>query len=79
VQNPDAVLTQRHRGDVVATSDAWILDHCERWIDLPASLLTADLPPPSAADAGPVHAARPDLWLLDLDSPADASSGIGGP
>ena len=79
VQNPDAVLVDRHRGDVVATSDAWILDHCERWFDLPASLLT---PPDPAAprpqdDTGPVLAARPDLWLLDLGSPEEPSSGIG--
>lgn len=79
VQNPDAELTRRHRSDIVATSDAWILDHCERWIDLPASLLTAETSPPAHEDPGPVHAARPDLWLLDLHSPADESSGIGGP
>ena len=81
VSNPDAVLVDRHRGDIVATSDAWILDNCERWFDLPASLLT-----PSAdhtrtvplAESGPVLAARPDLWLLDLGSPEEPSSGIGG-
>jgi len=80
VTNPDAVLVDRHRGDIVATSDAWILDNCERWFDLPASLLT---PPEdqcrqgTLGESGPVLAARPDLWLLDLGSPDEPSSGIG--
>jgi hypothetical protein len=74
VQNPDAALA-RHPG-VVATSDAWILDHCGRWFDLPGSVLT---PAPTHAHppAGPVLAARPGLWLLDLGSPPEPSSGIG--
>ena len=70
VNNPDAVLV-RHTG-VVATSDAYILDHCPRWFDPLASLLAAGsevAPGPTAA--GPVLAARPGLWLLDLGSPAE--------
>jgi hypothetical protein len=78
VQNPDAVLVDRHRADIVATSDAWILDHCERWFDLPASLLTTPAPPPLASDPGPILGARPDLWLLDLGSQGPPNSGIGG-
>jgi hypothetical protein len=40
VTNPDAVLIEQ--AGVVATSDAWILDHCaadSRWFDLLGSLL----------------------------------------
>ena len=78
VTNPDAVLV-RHAG-VVATSDAYILEHCARWFDPLASLLASGSePPPSAGPlpAGPVLAARPGLWLLDLGSPEEPSSGIG--
>jgi len=83
VTNPDAVLIQQTA--VVATSDAWILDHCARWFDLLGSLLglpaagTAPEPSPGTGpDSGPVLAARPDLWLIDLGSPAPADSGIDG-
>ncbi len=71
VNNPDAVLI--HHTGVVATSDAWILDRCAaansraRWFDLLASLLAGGSTP-TAAGAGPVLAARPGLWLLDLGS-----------
>ncbi len=77
VTNPDAVLIEQ--AAVVATSDAWILDHCGRWFDLLGSLLA---PPPSDSlsdpDPGPTLAARPDLWLIDLGSPPPADSGIAG-
>ena len=82
VSNPDAVLV-RHTG-AVATSDAWILDRVPRWFDLLASLLGSDpdphahTGPPAALPAtGPILAARPGLWLLDLGSPEEPSSGIG--
>ncbi|HEY8377425.1 MAG TPA: DUF434 domain-containing protein [Nannocystis sp.] len=64
VPSPDPLLAA-HPG-IVATTDAWILDRCARWIDLLAALLT---PAPAPAD-GPVLAARPDLWLIDLQSEA---------
>ena len=77
VATPDAVLVEQ--AAVVATSDAWILDHCGRWFDLLGSLLA---PPPSDSlsdpDPGPTLAARPDLWLIDLGSPPPADSGISG-
>lgn len=65
VNHPDPVLAA-HDG-VVATSDAWILDRCARWIDLLDALLRG--PAESAPErllTGPTLAARPDLWLLDL-------------
>lgn len=65
VHHPDPLLAQ-HVG-VVATSDAWILDRCARWIDLLGALLRG--PTGSARTLpleGPSLAARPDLWLLDL-------------
>lgn len=90
VNNPDAVLI--HHTGIVATSDAWILDHCaaadsrSRWFDLLSSLLAGDSAPDpytrGTSASGPVLAARPGLWLLDLapDDPlrAEPSSGIGG-
>jgi len=81
VNNPDAVLIEDP--GVVATSDAWILDRCAHWFDLLASLLAppasapAPVPAPVVVD-GPVLAARPGLWLLDLGSPQAPDSGIGG-
>lgn len=77
VSNPDAVLVQQDA--VVGTSDAWILDRCAHWFDLLDSLLAP--PPPGSAqgvDSGPVLAARPGLWLLDLGSTSAPDSGIGG-
>lgn len=77
VSNPDAVLVEV--ADVVATSDAWILGRCGRWFDLLDSLLFADpsvVGPPT--EPGPVLAARPGLWLLDLGSLPEPSSGIDG-
>jgi len=61
-QNPDPVLAQVNA--VVATSDAWILDHCSAWVDLLGGLLDAE----SSPTAGPTLAMRPDLWLVDLSS-----------
>jgi hypothetical protein len=82
VSNPDAVLV-RSTG-AVATSDAWILDRVPRWFDLLASLLGGDSgpgahtgPPAGPPRSGPILAARPGLWLLDLGSPEEPSSGIG--
>jgi len=87
VNNPDAVLV--HHAGIVATSDAWILDRCAaadsraRWFDLLASLLghdnsgptSGDSAPPPPSATGPVLAARPGLWLLDLgaDEPCEAN------
>lgn len=66
--NPDVVLSERAKDEqvVVATSDAWILDHCQAWIDLLGSILHG--PPTSLEDVstGPRLAMRPDLWLVDL-------------
>ncbi len=84
VTNPDAVLIQQTA--VVGTSDAWILDRCPNWFDLLDSLLSAQGPEPAPglsagpapAPAGPILAARPGLWLLDLGSPAPLDSGIDG-
>ncbi len=79
VNNPDAVLIRHPEHPVVATSDAWILDHCARWFDPLGSLLATGSQSASAAlsPTGPVLAARPGLWLLDLGSPTPPSSGIG--
>ena len=80
VNNPDAVLIRHQDHPVVATSDAWILDHCARWFDPLGSLLAPDdtrAGPAAAPASGPVLAARPGLWLLDLGSPTPPSSGIG--
>lgn len=62
VQNPDPVLASASA--IVATSDAWILDHCGPWIDLLGELLTPR--PPTFAAPGPTLAMRPELWLVDL-------------
>jgi hypothetical protein len=43
-------------GDVVASSDSWILDRAQAWVDLPAALLTQQTEPP---------------WLIEFDSPGD--------
>lgn len=75
VPNPDAVLVGLP--DVVATSDAYILGRCARWFDLLDSILFG-APQGRPGDPGPVLAARPDLWLLDLGSPPEPSSGIDG-
>ncbi|MCY1054374.1 DUF434 domain-containing protein [Nannocystis sp. SCPEA4] len=65
VHHPDPILAQ-HAG-VIATSDAWILDRCARWIDLLGALLRGPTESTHALPLeGPVLAARPDLWLLDL-------------
>jgi hypothetical protein len=70
VNNPDAVLI--HHAGIVATSDAWILDQCTaadsrtRWFDLLSSLLDPGESAPPLSTSGPVLAARPGLWLLDL-------------
>jgi hypothetical protein len=61
-QNPDPVLARISA--IVATSDAWILDHCSAWVDLLGGLLEAG----SSPAAGPTLAMRPDLWLVDLTS-----------
>ncbi len=61
-QNPDPILARISA--VVATSDAWILDHCSAWVDLLGGLMERG---PSPA-AGPSLAMRPDLWLVDLTS-----------
>lgn len=68
VNNPDAVLIHH---PVVATSDAWILDHCARWFDPLTSLLALDADPHDPGVAllpatGPILSARPGLWLLAL-------------
>lgn len=77
VPNPDAVLVGLP--DVVATSDAYILGRCARWFDLLDSILFGE-PPGGLSDPGPgpALAARPGLWLLDLGSPPEPSSGIDG-
>ncbi len=49
VASPDRALVEEARA-VVATGDAWILDHCARWIDL----------------AGQVIATLPAVWLVEL-------------
>lgn len=76
VHHPDPLLAA-HDG-VVATSDAWILDRCARWIDLLAGLLApADL----SLTAGSAHATlamRPDLWLCDLAPAPDPALPAGG-
>ncbi len=64
-QNPDPVLARISA--VVATSDAWILDHCSAWVDLLGGLMARGTSPA----AGPTLAMRPDLWLVDL-TPASA-------
>jgi hypothetical protein len=46
--DPDRVLAESKA--VVASCDAWVLDHCERWSDLPATLV----------------AEHPGTWLVDL-------------
>lgn len=81
VNNPDAILIRHDDHPVVATSDAWILDHCARWFDPLGSLLAPDdtrAGPAAIPASGPTLAARPGLWLLDLGSPSAPSSGIGG-
>lgn len=66
VNHPDPLLAA-HPG-VVATADAWILDQCARWIDLLGAMLADASALPAA---GPVLAARPDLWLIDLSAGPD--------
>ncbi len=48
VDAPDPALAAMD--GVIATSDSWILDRCQAWIDLPAALI-------AAGDA--------DVWLID--------------
>ena len=81
VNNPDAILIRPSEHPAVATSDAWILDHCARWFDPLGSLLAQEHTPAGPAaipTAGPILAARPGLWLLDLASPSPPSSCIRG-
>lgn len=75
VHHPDPLLAG-HAG-VVATSDAWILDRCARWIDLLAGLLAPPSAPPPA-HAGPTLASRHGLWLCDLAPDADPQPSAGG-
>ena len=39
IDAPDPALAEA--GGVIATSDSWILDRCESWIDLPAAVVAA--------------------------------------
>lgn len=75
VHSPDPLLAA-HAG-VVATSDAWILDRCARWIDLLAGLLQAHAPP-HATDEGPVLPARASMWLCDLADPDEERPSTAG-
>ncbi len=50
VDNPDRTLVARDDW-VVASGDAWVLDHCTRWVDLSAAAIAR---------------AAPDAWLIDL-------------
>jgi hypothetical protein len=54
---PDAVLAVS--AAVVATSDAWILDHCSRWVNLAR---------------GAIDGASPETWWVDLRSPTPEGS-----
>ena len=59
VDNPDAVLA-RYRG-TVATSDSWILDRCDAWVNLAADVMGG---------------LWREAWVLDLRG-SGASTGIG--
>jgi len=49
--NPDRLLA--NRDGVVATSDAWILDACNAWLDLPGAVIAAgDMDSPWVVDLG---------------------------
>ncbi|MCB9755049.1 MAG: DUF434 domain-containing protein [Myxococcales bacterium] len=60
VNNPDHELARS--GVTVSTSDAWILDSCEAWVDIVHHVLHE----PPRVDAR-ADAAR--LWLVDLSGP----------
>lgn len=70
VNHPDPILARAP--GVVATSDAWVLDRCARWIDLLASLLARG----SAPGEGPTLAARPSLWLISLVPEGEAALSV---
>ncbi|MEZ4449346.1 MAG: DUF434 domain-containing protein [Nannocystaceae bacterium] len=53
---------------IVATSDAWILDHCGLWCDLLGELLRGPADANADSARGPALAMRPDLWLCDLQA-----------
>ena len=48
---PDPALVER--GDVAASSDSWVLDRCQSWVDLPGEVVKR-------------HVA--DAWIVDLSS-----------
>jgi hypothetical protein len=49
--NPDRILVDL--GGVVASSDAWILDACNAWVDLPGAVIAAgDIESPWIVDLG---------------------------
>jgi hypothetical protein len=50
--DPDRRLVEREDW-VVATSDAWILDHCVAWVDIPGTVIAGGLDAP---------------WIVDLRS-----------
>jgi hypothetical protein len=58
---------------VIATSDAWILDHCGPWIDLLGALLAA--PIVTMGGAGPTLPLRPELWRVDLSGADEPERG----
>lgn len=43
VYNPDRELCEEHTGAVVASCDAWVLDHCGPWIDLPGQIISRQI------------------------------------
>jgi hypothetical protein len=40
--SPDHVLS--HTGEIIATSDGIVLDHCQRWVNLARLIITERLP-----------------------------------
>ncbi|WP_428262549.1 DUF434 domain-containing protein [Haliangium sp.] len=70
VDNPDRALVARPEA-TVASSDAWVLDQAEAWLDLPGEIIArgltnaGDAAGSSAEDkAGPAPTANP--WVVDL-------------
>jgi hypothetical protein len=51
VNNPDRVLVGASAKTVVASSDGWVIDRADSWIDLPGLIITEGLP---------------EAWLIDL-------------